>query len=265
MDTREETFETSAPITLRVTFGSGELTVIAEDTTRSTVAITPDRGNDKALSYVGDCAVELRGDELVVRAPDSRNWLKNPPSLHVQITVPTDSRLRATVASAEVRTHGRFGAADVTTASGDVELSEVTGELGVKTASGDVSTADVGGRAKLNTASGDVSLNRCTGDVSVNSASGDVSIADAHASVSAKTASGDVAVGRARAGNVNVNSASGDVHVGVASGVGVYLDLTSLSGDTASNLTEEGDAPTGGTDLQLTVRTLSGDINISRA
>jgi len=265
MDTREDTFDTTAPVTARVSFASGELTVTAAETARSTVAITPDRGNDKAWAYVEDCAVELHGDELVVRAPESRNWLKNPPSLHVEITVPTDSSLRATVASADIRTTGRLADADATTASGDIELSEVTGELGVKTASGDVRTADIGGRARLNTASGDVSVGSCTGEVSVNSASGDVSVAQALASVNVKTASGDVAVRSAHAGKVNVNSASGDVHVGVAAGVGVYLDLTSLSGDTSSNLTDEGDAPTGGTDLQLTVRTLSGDINISRA
>jgi predicted membrane protein len=68
------------------------------------------------------------------------------------------------------------------------------------------------------------------------------------------------------AGTVRANSASGDVTIGVAAGIGVWLDLTSISGDTRTDLT----MPTGHADqsaaaLNLQVRTVSGDIDVHRA
>lgn len=262
----DSTFQTPTPITLRVKAASGDLLVTTMEGTESRVSIRPDRDDDDAWAYVNQCTVDLRGDELVVEAPDRGFGLRRrAPGLHIEALVPTDSSLRITVASADVRATGRYGRIDVASASGDIELEDATGELAVKTASGDLKAGDVGGTAKINAASGDITLGRCTGDVTVNAASGDVTVAEALGSVTARTASGDVLVRRAHAGELKVNTASGDVQVGVATGIGVYLDLTSVSGDTTSNLDMAGDQPAGSTDLTLTVRTLSGDIRVDRS
>jgi hypothetical protein len=60
-----------------------------------------------------------------------------------------------------------------------------------------------------------------------------------------------------------VTSSSGDIVVGVATGVGVYLDLSSVTGSVTSKL----DEAEGGDDvpLEVTCRTVSGDIRIIRA
>lgn len=261
----DTTFDTPQPVTLRASFAAGDLSVDAHDTAQSQVSISPDRDDEDAWAFVSECVVDLRGDELVVQAPEGKGWRRRTPALHVVVTLPSDSALRVTVASADVRAAGRYGRVEITTASGDIDVGEATGELSVKTASGDLTAAAVGGQVKVNSASGDIELGRCHGDVKVNAASGDVTVAEARGSVSAKTASGDTTIRQAHSGKVSVNTASGDVRVGVAAGTGVYLDLTSLSGDTTTNLDMEGDQPAGSTELSLTIRTLSGDIHVDRS
>jgi len=113
--------------------------------------------------------------------------------------------------------------------------------------------------------SGDVELRGAAGDIDAHTASGDIAIGSAGASVRARTASGDIAIAVARQGTVEVNSASGDVSVGVASGVGVWLDVSSMSGTTETNLAVGEQPPTNGCDLRIMARSMSGDIDITRA
>jgi DUF4097 and DUF4098 domain-containing protein YvlB len=110
-----------------------------------------------------------------------------------------------------------------------------------------------------------VRLRRVDGDLDAHSASGDIEIGDAGASVRGRTASGDITVLVARRGAVEVKAASGDVSVGVAQGVGVWLDLSTMSGDTTSDLAIGDAAPADGCDLRLTARTMSGDVHVTRA
>jgi len=65
---------------------------------------------------------------------------------------------------------------------------------------------------------------------------------------------------------VNVRAVSGDVEVGVRGGLGVWLDVSSTSGDVRSALdsdrTGDGEAAP---DLELTLSTVAGDITIEHA
>src|SRR5690606_12463897 len=80
-----------------------------------------------------------------------------------------------------------------------------------------------------------------------------------------RTASGDVQLGSVHGDQVDVVTASGDVSVGVPAGTGVWLDITTASGSTHSDLAMSGEAPPNGAKLALTVRTASGDIHIHRS
>ena len=102
----------------------------------------------------------------------------------------------------------------------------------------------------MRTASGDVQLREAEGRrIEVNTASGDVEIRD---------------VVRAA---VSVRSASGDISIGIRRGSRVFLDVRSLSGETASEL-EVGDDPGGaheGPLVEVRAMSMSGDIEIRRA
>jgi predicted DNA-binding protein with PD1-like motif len=262
-------FSTPQPISLRVQLPAGQVDLTASPTDTTTVDLRPaEDDNELGWQVVEETTVELRGNELVIEVPErGRGWLlKRTPELILRVQLPLDSTVRAGVASADLRCVGRLAEARVNTASGDVDLEEVSGDVDIKSASGDIQLRRGNSAVRISSASGDIELGEIGGDVQVNVASGDIVVQEAQGSVRARTASGDVRVARARSGEVQVDTASGDVHVGVAAGTGVYLDLTSMSGDTTTDLDIKGEAPTDtDNEMRLRVRTMSGDIAVVRA
>jgi DUF4097 and DUF4098 domain-containing protein YvlB len=122
----------------------------------------------------------------------------------------------------------------------------VGGHLGFKGASGDIDVGTVGAGATVRSASGDIRIGKLDGSTIITVGSGDVSLHQ---------------VGP---GSVNVRAISGDVEVGVRGGLGVWLDVSSTSGEVRSDL--EGQAGgDGAPDLELTLSTVAGDISIDHA
>jgi Putative adhesin len=258
-DIRTETFDTPAPITVRVDQAAGTLDVRAEPTATTTVELRRERGSEQVLERT---RVELRGDELVIDVP---NRLFRNAHLAITVVVPEGSGVIAELAATDLICRGTLGTLRTTTASGDVQADDVTGDVQAHSASGDVAVGQVGGSASLRSLSGDVALRGAAGNIDANSASGDLAIGSAGASVRARTASGDIGIAVARQGSVEVDSASGDVSVGVAPGVGVWLDVSTMSGTTDTNLAVGDQPPATGCDLRITARSMSGDIEIRRA
>src|SRR5581483_8593023 len=89
---------------------------------------------------------------------------------------------------------------------------------------------------------GDVDVRHVAGETKINSASGDVTLGEVETDLRVRTASGDQEVQSAASGTVELQSASGDVEVGIRRGSRVYVDLSSMSGDTSSEL-DLSDAP----------------------
>jgi DUF4097 and DUF4098 domain-containing protein YvlB len=135
----------------------------------------------------------------------------------------------------------------------------------VETGSGDLRATTVGGALSVRTGSGDILVTTVSGRVTANVASGDIAIEEAGGPVRASTASGDLRIECVHGDNLRVNSASGDVAVGVPFGTKVWLDLTTMSGTTTSDLEMIGPPPEGRAQLKLQVRTLSGNIHVYRA
>jgi DUF4097 and DUF4098 domain-containing protein YvlB len=113
--------------------------------------------------------------------------------------------------------------------------------------------------------SGDVLLPRVGGDVSVNTVSGDVHVGEAGGSVKSKTVSGDLRLDSVRRGDLRLMSVSGDMRIGIAQGVKLWMDVTSVSGQMVSEL----DASDGGgspdVELRIEARSTSGDIRLTRS
>ena len=258
-------FPTAAPLTAVVKLGAGLVTVIAEERASATATVTPVDDNEAGRAAAARTTVELRGDELIIEAPDlSGGWpLRRGAKLRVDLRLPLDSSLRARSGSSDVRCEGRLRNVSLQSGSGDLTLGEALGEVSATTGSGDVNAGTVGGSLRVNTGSGDVAARRVGEALSVNSASGDVSIGEVGGTVNIKSAAAEVRVGAVR-GDVKINSASGDVVLGVPAGTPVWLDLHSLSGDARSELTPTG-APPSGQPVRLQVRSLSGSIRVHTA
>jgi hypothetical protein len=78
--------------------------------------------------------------------------------------------------------------------------------------------------------------------------------------------SGDVRVDSVARGETSLRSVSGDMTVGVAPGATLWMDVSSVSGDTRSDLDPmDAAAGGGGVDLRIRARSTSGDIRLMRA
>lgn len=261
-------FPSPEPATAEVRVSSGRCEIVAEQRDTVSVDVQPVNPSDeKQARAAAETIVEFDGHRLTVKAPESSGvgWLLGRNArLRVTIRLPLDSELDVRTASADLSCTGRYARATINTASGNVYTEAVSGDAGIVSASGDVRLLRVGGSAKITSASGDLEVPYVGGDLTHNSASGDTTLGETHGDVKVRSASGDVIIGAAVQGSVRCTTASGDVKIGVPAGTGVWLDLTTLSGTTSSDLAVGAEAPLTGHDLEVRVSTTSGDIDINR-
>jgi hypothetical protein len=262
-------FDCRKPITLSLRAGGGTVDITAEDRSTARVDVEPYDDSDAARDLAAATRVELHGDTLTVTTPEPPgSWLwRRHARLRIAARVPLDSALALKISSADLLARGRFGLVTLSVASADGYVEHITGNANLKTASGDLTIDRIDGAAQVNSASGDVAIGAAVQDLNIKAASGDVRIGRAGASAKIASASGDIDVVEAVGGELRLRSASGDVTVGVAAGTGVWLDLSTSSGQARSDLPMPQSPPTvpSDADLHLHVRSMSGDITVRRA
>jgi Toastrack DUF4097 len=266
MTTNSHDFPCDGPIDADVQLGAGTVQVTAGDGLTATVTVSPDDSRETSRVAAQNTTVDFDHGKLVVRAQKSEGWsiLRGGGQVRIELVLPLDSNLTLKMGSADLRTAGRLRNVEVKTGSGDLVLAETSGTVNVESGSGDVRATVVGGDLKVRTASGDVTATRVAGAATISGASADISLEDVLGPVSLNTASGDVRIGAVRGSELHVKSASGDVAVGVPVGTRVWLDLSTMSGSTNSDLDMTGQASADGPTTTLQVRTMSGDIRIRR-
>ena len=162
-DTHE--FTCAGPIDVRVRIAAGDLSVLAEATTTAAVHVAPADGSEASREAAEHTLVLLRRhaarrDPRALRLVAPRARARRP-------RVPTDSRLRADLGSADVRTDGQLASAVVHTGSGDATLRGTIGDLTVESGSGDVRVGVVDGALRIKSGSGDVLADTVSGPVTV--------------------------------------------------------------------------------------------------
>jgi len=260
-------FAASDPVDVSIdTWASGAIVVAAEPTSTVTVEVTPSHSRDDVQDLLALIEVTFDDGQLLVRGPQA-GIFRRRQGLDLTIRVPEGSSCAAKTMSADLTVVGDLSALSLKTASGDLTAPVVSGDVTVRSASGDLMLEAVGGSVTVNTASGDFRCRSVDGPAQINTASGDVQIGRCGGSVAARTASGDVRLGTVAAGEIELSSASGDLFVGVVPGRGVYLDLSSTSGDIHSELeaADGYDDDAAEATIRISCRTLSGDIQIRRA
>lgn len=255
-------FPGSEPIDAFIDLAAGRVVLTAQPTDVTTVELTASwPGRSERLP--SDVQVSFNDGRLEITGPRRSGLWRGHTGLDLAVTLPAGSRCMVRAASADLTCTGEVAELDAHTASGDVTAAVITGHAEIQTASGDVRLEEAGAGADVRTAGGDIRLARAGGGVRVRTASGDVNIGSAASSVAVVTSSGDVRLASVAAGRSDVQTVSGDIVVGVAEGVGVYLDLASVTGSTTSQLEET--AASGDVPLEVVCRAVSGDIRIARA
>ena len=259
-------FDRSTPVTVVLRAHGGAVEIVAEERLTAQVDVQPMSagGADAAQNT----RVVLEDDTLLVQAPGAEAWSwRRSPKLRITVRVPAGSSVAGKTASADVRARGLFGDVRLDVASGDIELESATGDVSLEAASGDLTVGRVGGSLRAKSSSGDLRLGDVTHDVNAETASGSIRTGAIDGSARAFTASGDIEIGSLRQGKGDIRSASGDITVGVAAGSAVWMDVNTSSGKSITDLTARGDVPPTDTpaELELRIRTASGDIRIHRA
>lgn len=265
------TFEPSGPVAVKVTLAGGEVTVSASELPGVEVELVPQRDNEPTRKLIAEARVEMVeiGDRhAVIVSLEKPNGftMGRGPRVHVRIRCPRSADLSVRSTSADVAATGLLGSVEVKTASGDVSLENV-GSAEIATASGDVEIRESDQGLSIRTLSGDVRVGRCGGTLAVNVVSGDLSVVDAAAGLQVATVSGDVRIRSAGGGPMQIGSVSGDVHLAIKPGESLYIDASSLSGDLSSalELATTGSAVSESQIRDLSIRTVSGDVEIVRA
>jgi hypothetical protein len=267
----QKTFEVEGPVELEVRLASGEIEV--DPTLDGRVEVELIAHDEESQRLVDQARIELREGSrpsVLVDVPQRKGFgfsiSFGRSGIECRIRCPHDSGLALRTKSADLLARGTLGGLNVNTASGDIEVDRVSGGVNVKSASSDFSAREIGSGVNIQTASGDIDIQIARGPVNVTSVSGDISIAEAYDNVNANSVSGDQSHDAVMRGVVAAHSVSGDVTIAVRRGSKAFLDCTTVSGDTTSELDMTAEPPTGdGPLVEIRAQTVSGDIRITRA
>lgn len=186
-------------------------------------------------------------------------------SYRIRLEVPAGTDVSTGVASGNVDVRGRVGDITARSASGDVDIEDATGRVEVKMASGDVSIRRAGGDTRVVSASGDVKIVEAEDDCSVVTASGSIDLGTILGGLNVKTASGNVLVKRFEGDTLIAKSVSGRLDLRIPSGRRVELDIRTLSGRVDLPSPSDSASPSGGREIDVRAKSVSGNINIGRA
>jgi hypothetical protein len=277
--TFEKTFQVTGPVDLEVQSHSGDVTVRSGPAGSVTI---------RGKIYVGDHW--LFGSRHV----DVSDIEQHPPlrqdgnniridyvnvrdiSVDYEITVPSDTTVRARTGSGDQTIEDVHGNADLQSGSGDMNLTRLTGEIRVQTGSGNVRAKEIAGSLRGGAGSGDIEVEETgSGDIDLHTGSGNVTVRGIQGTFRAEAGSGDITAEGTQTGAWEIRTGSGNVHVRLPSNAAFDANISTSSGtldvDAPITMTVQGRVQEshkqivgkvrGGGPL-LTLRTGSGDIHI---
>jgi DUF4097 and DUF4098 domain-containing protein YvlB len=261
----EQTFDTPGPVELSIQLDAGDIQVrTTEDpTTRVLISGYATEQPPKVTCNPGPDG----GYRVAVEHRTKKTWgFSFSRGVNVDVAVPAGTRVYGSSGAAGIEATGSFGEIEIRTSSGDIRFDDVTGDVQIACASGDVEGRSVAGHLSVKGASGDVTVGSVGGGVTVRSASGDVQVGRLDGDGIITVGSGDIDLRDVGVGRIEVRAIAGDVEVGVRGGLGVWLDVSSTTGDVHSALeTPERSEPRSDPELELTIHTVSGDVDVRRA
>jgi hypothetical protein len=282
-ENRLHSFQTPAPIRLRVQIPHGRIKVAAEATDVTRVELAAIHDDAAARAWIADAEVTQDGDNIVVHVRKAgRSLFGWGAGVEATVYAPLGSMATLATGAGQIETTGRLGGlsassgagtislddnggADARTGSGSITIASSAGSVEAKTGSGRIRVGKVGADARITTGSGRVELEEAVGSAILTTGSGDIEVRQAGDSVEAYAASGNIEVRRADHGRTRLKTLSGRVRVGVANGAAALLDITTMSGRVDSELEAAAAPEDGETRVELVVSTLSGNVNLVRA
>ncbi len=258
-----QVYDTPDGLEVAVHVGAGEIDVEVRDTATTSVEID---GYESETPPTVRCEPAAGGGHrLTIEYRTTKKWFAIGRGVEIHLVVPPATTIEGSSGAADLDANGTLEALSFKTGSGDLRFEDVSGDVNLTCASGDIEGRSVGGHLGFKGASGDIDVGTVGAGATVRSASGDIRIGRLDGSTIITVGSGDVTLQQVGPGSVNVRAVSGDVEVGVRGGLGVWLDVSSTSGDVRSGLESDADGGESSPELELTLSTVAGDISIDRA
>ena len=275
-NTRRESFPADADTTVHLHLEHADVVVRHEPTDTATVTVSC--REDVPLD-----AVELTtaGRDITVRVPPIEvDPSRRGPSIDlgfmklslggarvkgllVEVVLPEGAGVMVAAKSGDTRIEGRCGRARVRTGKGDLHAESVD-LLEAGHGSGDIDVRDVG-ELKVMGGAGDVTVDRIREGGNIRSGVGELTLRHVSGNLETSSGSGGVRVGLFDGGTLTVRAASGDVTVGLPTGVPIWQDLQSMSGDVRADLQSAGQPVEGEAFITVRASTASGDIRLHNA
>lgn len=257
MPTQTHRFPTPEPIALDVRNPRGVVEVVAAEVDESTVEVTTSHADELV-----EVALSRDGRSLLIEVPRRRRWGKQP-HVSISVHVPRGSSAMVDTTSASITVRGPMADLELGSVGGSVQAEEAHGPVRVVVVAGSVRLGAVHGALEVRAVSGSIWIDEVDEAAVVRTVSGSIEVGCAATDLRAKAVSGSIHVNEARSGAVELSSTSGGVIVGVRRGTLVWLDLSSVSGRTRSDLAGESVTPGGAEEpLTLTARSVSGSITV---
>ena len=257
---RRETFPASAKTTLHVWVQAADVTVRHEATDTCTIEVAC---HDEA--DLGQVEFSTAGDVVGVRVPPLLVEQSGRRGLAIDLGFLSlslgDARARGVTVTA-VLPEG--ATVQVESKSGDIVVGGRSARTKLRTGSGAV-TVEEADEAVLAAGSGDVTAERIHADGQVRTGSGDVRVRHASGTLTVGTGSGDLEVALFDGAAITLRTASGDVSVGLPTGVPIWQDVQSTSGDVDARLEPAGQPVEGDPFITVRVTTASGDVTLRNA
>ena len=266
--------ETPGKVNLWLRVPAGSVSIRTAATDRTQIEVTPRRRDAETLRLLDEIHESSREIspgvfEVRLEVPrQAKRWVVlgflTEKQFDITITAPKDAEVDVETVSADVRGRGEFGSVRAQTVAGDISFQDVTEDGEFKSVSGDLELETARRLGRVQTISGDVNIRSANGQLVGKTVSGDIRIGSLGNGAQLTSISGDVNIAVASSGELNIKTTSGDIEIGVARGLNVWLDISSLSGDTNSYL-EAGDEQRGDIALEIRASTLSGDATLRTA
>lgn len=232
---------------------------------------------------VEQLAVDKTGDGVDIRVVYPHGSFDHVEGTRLTVQLPAASHLQVNTVSADISALGLTGPVRLQSVSGDVKLQSKSVNLHAETVSGDIAINGSAPAAQISVHSidGGVQIHGVGGEIDANSVSGDIGVSASGPVTGAKvsTTSGDINFSGALGanGDYDFHSTSGGITLEMPAVPATNFNVTSFGGDISTNFgpqpqrkNEYGPGKTwqftnGSGNGQVTIATLSGDINLRAA
>ncbi len=194
--------------------------------------------DDETRSFI----FETSGATTTVKV-ETPNNLNHGEGSDLVIHVPTASRVRVDLVSAELTMQNLHGGVDAETVSGTIDASDIGGQIDIATVSGDIDASEAGGTASFHSVSGNISADTSTEELKIATVSGDADVRSSKPlkELTLNSVSGDIEVNADLADGARVkgSTTSGDIRLAVNADAGAVVDLRTTAGSIKNSLTSD--------------------------